>query len=140
MGVQKERKITFLTAFEHREKEARSLFAAQYWYRSCLWMSFEHREKEARSLFAAQYGYRSCLWMSWDLNNTSNRAVSRDLGSAGPLTTKPQATPNWNMKHYTSVEFLSNMNVKPPCTNVRPPIHDFLVTVLLVTTFMQTAF
>jgi len=29
MGVQKERKSTFLTAFEHREKEARSLFAAQ---------------------------------------------------------------------------------------------------------------
>ena len=34
MGVQKERKSTFLTAFEQREKEARSLFAAQYWYRS----------------------------------------------------------------------------------------------------------
>jgi len=30
MGVQKERKRTFLTAFEHRQKESRSLFAAQY--------------------------------------------------------------------------------------------------------------
>jgi len=30
MGVQKERKRTSLIAFEHREKEARSLFAAQY--------------------------------------------------------------------------------------------------------------
>jgi len=30
MGLQKERKSTFLTAFENREKEARSLFAAQY--------------------------------------------------------------------------------------------------------------
>jgi len=39
MGVQKERKSTFLTAFEQREKGARSLFAAQYWYRSCLWMA-----------------------------------------------------------------------------------------------------
>jgi len=28
MGVQKERKSTFLTAFEQREKEARSFFAA----------------------------------------------------------------------------------------------------------------
>jgi len=28
MGVQKERKSTFLTALEHREKEARSLFVA----------------------------------------------------------------------------------------------------------------
>jgi len=39
MGVHKERKSTFLTAFEHRQKEACSLFAAQYFYRSCLWMS-----------------------------------------------------------------------------------------------------
>jgi len=30
MGVKKERKSAFLTAFEQREKEARSLFAAQY--------------------------------------------------------------------------------------------------------------
>jgi len=30
MGVQKEQKSTFSTAFEHRDKEARSLFAAQY--------------------------------------------------------------------------------------------------------------
>jgi len=29
-GVQKKRKSTFLTAFEHPEKEARSLFAAQH--------------------------------------------------------------------------------------------------------------
>jgi len=29
MGVEKERKSTFLTAFEHCEKEARSLFAGQ---------------------------------------------------------------------------------------------------------------
>jgi len=36
MGVQKERKRRFLNAFEHWEKEARSLFAPRYWYRSCL--------------------------------------------------------------------------------------------------------
>jgi len=30
MVVQKERKSTFLTAFEHREKEAHRLFTAQY--------------------------------------------------------------------------------------------------------------
>jgi len=30
MGVQTERKSTFLTAIEQREEEARSLFAAQY--------------------------------------------------------------------------------------------------------------
>jgi len=36
MGVQKERKSTFLTAFDYREKEARNLFAAKYFYRSGL--------------------------------------------------------------------------------------------------------
>ena len=30
MGVQKERKSTILIAFEQREKETRSFFAAQY--------------------------------------------------------------------------------------------------------------
>jgi len=34
------------------------------------------------------------------------------------------------MKQYELVEFLSNFNVKPPCTNVKPPIDDFLATVL----------
>jgi len=36
VGVHKERKSTFLTAIEQREKEARILFATQYFYRSCL--------------------------------------------------------------------------------------------------------
>jgi len=37
MGVQKERKSTFLTAFEHRKKRlAACLLAAQHFYRSCL--------------------------------------------------------------------------------------------------------
>jgi len=40
-----ERKSTFLTAFEQREKEARSLFAAQYWYLSCLWMSLSSENR-----------------------------------------------------------------------------------------------
>jgi len=38
MGVEKERKSTFFTVFEHWDK-ACSLFAAQYLYRSCLWTS-----------------------------------------------------------------------------------------------------
>jgi len=41
MGVHKERKSSFLTTFELREKEARSLFAAQYWYCNCFWMSIK---------------------------------------------------------------------------------------------------
>jgi len=42
------------------------------------------------------------------------------------------------MKHYKLVEFLSNLNVKPPLherksprTNVKPLIDDFLATVLI---------
>ena len=34
--------------------------------------------------------------------------------------TKHQA-PHWNLKFYKSMKFLSNFNVKPPCTNVKPP-------------------
>jgi len=34
------------------------------------------------------------------------------------------------MKHYRLAEFLSNFNVKPPRTNVKPPIDDCLATVL----------
>jgi len=49
--------------------------------------------------------------------------------------TKLQAPPNWNMKHYKSVEFLLNLNVKPPAQTSRPRhkrkrIDDFLATVL----------
>jgi len=39
-GRTKGKKKYILIAFEQREKEARSLFAAKYWYRSCLGMSF----------------------------------------------------------------------------------------------------
>jgi len=40
MDVQKERKSTFLTAFERTSgEESLSLFAAQYFYRNCLGMS-----------------------------------------------------------------------------------------------------
>ena len=42
--------------------------------------------------------------------------------------TKLQATPNWNMKHYKSVEFFSIFrlssplqNCKAPCRNAKPP-------------------
>jgi len=53
MGVQKERKSTFLTAFEHREIEARSFFATQYFYPSCVWTSFSSES----SVFSAAPWY-----------------------------------------------------------------------------------
>ena len=53
--------------------------------------------------------------------------------------TKLQVPPNRNMKHYKLVEFLSNLNVKPPPherkapprTRKTPLIDDFLATVLV---------
>ena len=74
--------------------------------------SFSKTRKCARKMFIV-------FVMSSDLNNTSNRAVSRDLGSAGPLTTKLQATPNWNTIHQWN--FCQIWMSSPPCTNVRPP-------------------
>jgi len=34
------------------------------------------------------------------------------------------------MKHYKLVEFLSNLNIKTPVRERKPPIDDFLETVL----------
>ena len=34
---------------------------------------------------------------------------------------KAPSPPNWNMKHYESMEFLSIFSVKPPATNAKPP-------------------
>jgi len=40
--------------------------------------------------------------------------------------------PNCNVKHYKSVEILSDFqNVKPIWANAKPPIEDFLATVLV---------
>ena len=63
MGVQKERQGTFLTAFEHREKEARNLFAAQYWYRSCLWMSLPSKSSVSNTI--PRYLYWSTDFTYW---------------------------------------------------------------------------
>jgi len=52
-GVQKERKSTFFTAFEHGENEARSLFAAQYWYRKEDVMNITPQKKLSNMLYQA---------------------------------------------------------------------------------------
>ena len=51
------------------------------------------------------------------------------------------APQNLNMKHYKSVEILSNfLNVKSTCANVEPPIESFLATILVqnLTSFRMT--
>ena len=73
MGVQMERKSTFLTAFEHQEKEARSLFAAQYWYRSCLWMSVSSESSVSNTI--PRYLYWSTNFTYWPPNFNNGVAV-----------------------------------------------------------------
>ena len=73
MGVQKERKSTFLTAFEQREKEARSLFAAHYWYRSCLWMSLSSESSVSNKI--PRYLYWSTDFAYWPPNFKTGVAV-----------------------------------------------------------------
>ena len=80
----------------------------------------------------------SCLQVNDCLNSSSFKGCTvagrllrlgrlNSLVATGSLVglssqTKLQARSDWNMKHYISVEFLSNLNVKPPpCTNVKPP-------------------
>ena len=39
-----------------------------------------------------------------------------------PTKNNSNPSPNWNTKHYITIEFCANLNVKPPpCTNVNPP-------------------
>jgi len=73
MGVLKERKSTFLTAFEQREKEARSLFAAQYWYRSCLWTSLSSENSVCNKI--PRYLYWSTDFTYWPPNFNAGVAV-----------------------------------------------------------------
>ena len=73
MGVQKEQKSMFLTAFEQREKEARSLFAAQCWYRSCLWMSLSSESSVSNKI--PRYLYWSTAFTYWPPNFKTGVAV-----------------------------------------------------------------
>ena len=73
MGVQKERKSTFLTEFKQREKEARSLFNAQYWYRNFLWMSLSSEGSVSNTI--PRYLYWSTDFTYWQPNFINGVAV-----------------------------------------------------------------
>jgi len=51
------------------------------------------------------------------------RSVPSPRGGFGGLSLPKQSSKpsNWNTKHYKFVECLSNLNVKPPRTNLKPP-------------------
>jgi len=73
MRVQKERRSTFLTAFEHQEKESRSMFGAQYWYCSCLWMSLSSESSVSKII--PTYLYWSTDLTYWPPNFNNGVAV-----------------------------------------------------------------
>jgi len=56
----------------------------------------------------------------WTRAGSSPVATGR-LWWAKPPQTKLQVPPNWNMKHYKVVQFLSNLNVKPPVHEQKAP-------------------
>ena len=69
MGAQEERKSTLLTAFEHRENDARSLFAAQYWYRGCLWVPLSSENSVSNTIPRYLYWLTDFTFWSPNVNN-----------------------------------------------------------------------
>jgi len=45
----------------------------------------------------------------------------RDIWWAKPSLNKPPGSPIWSTKYYKSVEFFKLQNVRPLCTDVKPP-------------------
>jgi len=70
--------------------------------------------------------WRNAVWQSKRFEETLNGILNQSRWHGRALVglsphTKLQSPPNLNKKHYKLVEFLSNLYVKPPCTNVKPP-------------------
>ena len=103
ISVQKERKTMFLTRFEHREKEARSLFAAQYWYRGCLWMSLSSESSVFNTI--PRYLYWSTYFTYWPLNFNNGVTVFRTL-SLKRYTNSFVAVENNPMRFCIRLEFI----------------------------------
>ena len=62
--------------------------------------------------------FKSGLWLT---SRQSRRHMGALVGLASPnIAPSPQ---NRNMKHYKLVEFLSNLNVKPPLQQRKAPTH-----------------
>jgi len=75
---------------------------------------------------STQCGVRLERLFSWNSESfTGAHAVPSPRGALVGLSSsnKAPSPPNWNMKHYKLVEYLSNLNVKPPRTNVKSSPH-----------------
>jgi len=89
-----------------------------------------HFSREGEKLL----GGTSPVWL-----RACSKPVPSPRGGLAPET-KLQAPPNWNMKHYKSVEFLSIFRVSsPPAETQNPPIKNFLASVLLRTSMLVFA-
>jgi len=84
------------------------------------------------SLLVKQLGpWIGCVLRGNHEVHQANKALKQSRGALVGLapTNKAPSPSNWNMKHYKLVEFLSNLNVKPPLheckalprTNVKSP-------------------
>ena len=75
----------------------------------------------------AQMSRKSCYlratasgcWLLFSINQPRRHG---GFGGLSHPQTKLQAPPNWNMKHYKLVEFLSNLNVKSPLNERTAPL------------------
>ena len=85
------------------------------------------------SLLVKQLGpWIGCVLRGNHEVHQANKALKQSRGALVGLapTNKAPSPSNWNMKHYKLVEFLSNLNVKPPLheckalprTNVKSPL------------------
>jgi len=63
-----------------------------------------------------------CNSFTWsNLNSKSFTFKQGGFGDLAPINKAP-IPPNWNIKHYESVEFLSKLNVKPPLHKRKTPL------------------
>ena len=99
-----------------------------------------HKVLEPFTVLLLMLGYRrfsgnseggECYSRRWDDCSTASqrhRRIQVYLVCSSGTVPSPRgealvglAPPNWNIKRYELLEFLSNLNVKPPCMNVKPP-------------------
>jgi len=84
-------------------------------------------EELKKDLFCIIGSHEWQTYLPCGLKRSSRGGRSRPVATGGALVGlappyKAPSPPNWNTKYYTLVEYLSNLNVKPPpCTNVKPP-------------------
>jgi len=76
--------------------------------------------RECRKVSQKQRRQQQLLIMISSKDRQSQNPVQWSVATS-TVATGRLSPPNWNLKHFKSVEFLLSLNVKPPCTNVKHP-------------------